>query len=131
LASLAHYVERRTDLDGFIARVEVVVRARVVVATRPADAGAFPLLTGLEVERVLKGGDVPAHLEIAGNDDHAATLREGQRALLFLGRPPTAGHPYSSEQRKGETSFVRAGEEAAWNAYVTEVAAAARAGADF
>lgn len=108
-------------------RSNVIVRGRVLQATRPAhpELGAYPLLTEVAVEKVHKGEGVPQVVTVLGLDDHAVRYRAGQRALFFLhgGR----GREFQADQQKGEEIFVGAGEEQAWDDYlVTAVRVAGR-----
>jgi hypothetical protein len=121
----AHVLARRTDLDEFVRRAEVIVRGRVLARTRSLEPvrGAYPLVTAVAVERTLKGGEAPPRIEVIGKDDHAVSYQSGQRALFFLRERLGPSARWVQDQRKGEDLYLRPGEEADWDAYL---AAAAR-----
>src|SRR5262249_12533664 len=65
-----------------------------------------------------------------GRDDHALRYEAGQRGVFFLDGRPGQDDPYPTDQLAGEALFVRAGDEEAWDAYLTTAIAAIARGGD-
>ena len=116
----AHILEPRKGLEGFIRRADVIVLAKVAVATRPENlkVSELPLITDLEVEKVFRGENVPKTIAMLGRDDHAARYRKGQRVLVFLHGRPGIDAKLAADQLKGEELFVDPSEDSAWAAFL-------------